>query len=67
MTAAYAKQQTGLSLQPREVERFRRETNVASRFGTTARQTCPGCRRTRSLIQFEGGKKELCRKCRGVK
>ena len=63
----YAKQPAGLSLQPREIERFRDETNVASRFGTTATHPCPDCHRTRSLVQFENGKKRLCRKCRWVK
>ena len=56
-----------LNMEPREMEAFREATKKRPIiFNNVGRQqVCPGCKRNRSITQFEG--KKYCRACRGKK
>lgn len=48
---------------PGELEKYRKTTDSVSRFAVSPTQLCPRCKKTRSITQFDAGKK-VCRPCR---
>lgn len=51
------------SFAPNTEHKYRENTTKLVDYHVSARQTCPGCRVSRSVAQFVEGKK-LCAKCR---
>ena len=49
------------------IDLFRAQTErlKATHFSNMKTQVCPGCKKSRSLTQFDG--KKFCRPCRGLK
>jgi hypothetical protein len=52
---------------PESIDLFRAQTErlKATHFSNMKTQVCPGCKKSRSLTQFDG--KKFCRPCRGLK
>lgn len=49
---------------PDQIANYRDNTRKWGDYNLRTR-SCPGCKRTRSLAQFDNGRK-LCRRCRGL-